>query len=232
NVDLAVDMFYTILYGVLDRSVPRAIPRHSRYPPWFTHEIISGLKLKNYYRKRWNQTKNRLYLDEFNRIRSLSKQCITTSHKRYLEKIENTLRSNPLNLWQYIHSKQGTTRIPGKVNYANIDYDYPVDIVNTFGKKFSSNFYPKPDYDIPDVISNNQSFNMQPVTTELLINIMSKFDSKFTCGDDLIPSFLVRDGRYVFATPLSIIINLSINESVFPKAWKRARITPVYKKGD
>lgn len=48
---------------------------------------------------------------------------------------------------------------------------------------------------------------------------------------DLIPSFLVRDSRPVLAKSIASLINLSIRTSIFPKRWKIARISPVFKKG-
>ena len=51
-------------------------------------------------------------------------------------------------------------------------------------------------------------------------------------GDDLLPSFLVKDLASVLCYPLKIIFNLSINSSKFPTVWKTTKVTPVFKKGD
>ena len=44
---------------------------------------------------------------------------------------------------------------------------------------------------------------------------MARFSYKFTSGDDLIPSFLIRDCRLVFAKPLPILFNLAIKTYTF-----------------
>ena len=61
---------------------------------------------------------------------------------------------------------------------------------------------------------------------------MARFPAKHTSGDDQIPSFIVHDVRFALVRPLLYIINLAISSSTFPSLWKRARITPVYKKDD
>lgn len=53
-----------------------------------------------------------------------------------------------------------------------------------------------------------------------------------TSGHDQIPSFLVKDCRYAFITPLLFIFNLILKTSVFPDVWKIARVCPVLKSGD
>ena len=73
---------------------------------------------------------------------------------------------------------------------------------------------------------------MPSVTEEQLVDIMSTFSNKMTAGDDQTPSFLIRDAKYILAKPLSILIYLAIRSSTCPDRWKRARITPVFKKGD
>lgn len=195
--------------------------------------ILSNLKLKEYYRKKWKATSCLNYYRQFDRLRALSKHLISTRHAEYLSRVENSLVSNPSNLWKYVNMKKGTSRIPGKLSYDGTPYSSPETIVNAFAKKFSATFPVNSSNMVPDkVFSNNFSFAMSPVSVNDLVEVMTKFKNNFTAGDDLIPSFLVRDARHVFAKPLKIIINLSVKSSVFPDAWKRARITPVFKKGD
>ena len=62
---------------------------------------------------------------------------------------------------------------------------------------------------------------------------MSKLSNKSTTDDDLFPSFVVKHTRCILAKPLSIIINLAIdNIATFPDGWKRTRVTLVFEKGD
>ena len=57
-------------------------------------------------------------------------------------------------------------------------------------------------------------------------------NSTKAAGCDRIPTKLIKDGASGLATPLSFLINCSLNESVFSTAEKLAKISPVYKSGD
>ena len=232
DVNDALTEFYRIFYNILDSSVPLYSLKKSSYPVWFNKQIIETLKMKNYYRKKWKKTSSAFYHIEFKRLRALAKQLIRSGHDNYLREIEQSIHSTPKNLWKYVRSKKGTTRIPGKITYNGNVSDDPQKIVDMFAEKFSNVYLSGANTGIPDIITNKLSFSMQPVTEEQLVEVISTLTNKLTFGEDLIPSFLVRDARFVLAKPLSIIINLAIKSSVFPDSWKCARITPIFKKGD
>lgn len=60
---------------------------------------------------------------------------------------------------------------------------------------------------------------------------MRKLKNSFTSGHDQIPSFLVKDCKYIFSRPLTKIFNLAISSSIFPDVWKIAKVTPIFKTG-
>ncbi|XP_063924575.1 uncharacterized protein LOC135138527 [Zophobas morio] len=116
----------------------------------------------------------------------------------------------------------------------DITYENPQDIVDAFGKLFSNMFLPGESESRDDVSASfsGPCFNLQLVSEDKVIEIMSTFSCKHTAGDDQIPSFLVHDARFALAKPLTFIINMAISKSIFPDRWKRARITPIFKKNE
>ena len=117
DVNTALDIFYNVLHKILDLSVPKYSPKMSNFPPWLSRSIISNLKLKESYRKKWKKYGNQFYFEEFKRLRVLCKQMINAAYASYLKKIEHELYVSPRDFWKYIQSKKGTSRIPGKISY-------------------------------------------------------------------------------------------------------------------
>ena len=232
DVNACVNLFYDKLYSILHSSVPQFHVVKSTYPSWFNKNLISTLKLKDYYRTKWNKTSSEFYHSEFKRLRAICKQLINSAYQAYLSSIEQSLYTCPQNMWKYAQAKKGTTRIPGKLSHNGNEYDHPQQIVDIFAENFSSMYKSKLDVSLTDVVTNNSSFIMQNVSEEEVLSVMSSFPNKLTAGDDLIPSFIIRDTRFALARPLTTIFNLAIKSSTFPDTWKIARITPVYKKGD
>ena len=108
-----------------------------------------------------------------------------------------------------------------------LPFSKPVDVVNGFANHFSTTYLADSAMDLSDLTNNILPLNFVSVEEQQLINIMAKFSNKFTAGDDLIPSFLIRGCRYVLTKPLSIIFNAAIESSFFPSVWKRAKICPI-----
>ena len=234
QVDEALNEFYRILYEALDKFVPTYRCCTSNFPPWFTFEIKSNLKTKEYFRKKWIKTRQLTYYDEFKRLRTLIKNLVKTAYEEYIDKVENNIKSNPSEFWKYVNLKQGCSRIPGTVTANDIVYNKPHDIVNAFATVFSDFFTDSSSFDPNnDKLHNNHpSITIGCITENDLISLMSKLQNKNNCGVDKIPDFLIKDCRFILAAPLSVIINLAIKTSTFPLLWKQTRIIPVHKKGD
>ena len=62
-----------------------------------------------------------------------------------MKKVEESIISNPTEIFNYMHMKKGTTRIPGKMFDGIKSYDSPQDIVNAFASIFSNTYLPKID---------------------------------------------------------------------------------------
>lgn len=234
DADHALAKFYEALTDKIDASTPKYTSRStaSQYPTWFSGSVISNLKHKEFYRRKWKATKSEFYFNEFRKLRVRCKAELRTLYLNYMRKVEDSIIANPKEVFNYIHSKRGTTRIPNSLILGDVCVDTPQGIVNAFADKFSS-IYHGPSYLCPDSLHcDSIPFSLTQVTEDEIIGIMSKFPNNFNAGDDLIPAFLLKDARFVLAKPLTFVINLSIETSTFPNLWKRARICPVFKKGD
>nr|XP_022912342.1 uncharacterized protein LOC111423334 [Onthophagus taurus] len=204
DVDEMLDLFYTSLYNLIEKSVPCTQQKQNNYPQWFSKEIIKNLKTKEYYRHKYRTTKQTFYLDHFIRMRSLVKEQIDAAYNSFWQHASDNLKHDPSDFWNFVRLKQGTSRIPSIVRDDVDEYTIPIDIVNAFDSYFSS-VYSDNSRDFTDAVPTLPMFNIHQVTEEEIIAVMRGFSSKLTAGEDQIPSFL---------------------------RWKSARITPVFKKGD
>ena len=235
DVDGAVDRFYSLLYGVLDESVPRRRRPVGRYPTWFTTEIMRNIKSKEYYRRRFDRTGLECYGREFRRLRSLTKTQIDEAYRVHLRTVEEELRMDPGSIFRFSNERKGVSRIPGIIKSDRGEHDNPQSIVAAFAELFLGVYRPRSlgsqacGWTTESCVP---SFSIGTVTESDVINAMAKLPNKFTAGDDHIPSFFVRDVRFVLAKPMASIINMAIRSATFPRRWKVARVVPVLKKGD
>lgn len=231
---MALEHFYNKLTHAFGLIIPtKRLCNVTRvYPVWFTSEIITNIKTKDYYRRKWMLSKKDIYWTEFRRLRTITKRQISAAHSNYLEQAQICIKSDVSHLWSYINHKRGRTRIPGTLYLDGGILDDPQSIVDSFAKLFSSTLA------TCNTTSTSPSFsylpNIQPsfVTEKYLLDIMAQFPNKFTSGDDYIPSFIVKNCRASLAKPLTILINLCLTLNIFPDRWKRSKIVPVFKKDD
>ena len=64
-----------------------------------------------------------------------------------------SVQRNPKEVFKFIHVKQGTARIPGKMHDEDITYESAEDIVNAFARVFSDIYRPSSDLSVSDIHS-------------------------------------------------------------------------------
>ena len=70
------------------------------------------------------------------------------------------------------------------------------------------------------------------ITPQDVIDALSKVDPSKACGPDLISPRLLKEALHELSVPLSTFFNLLLLKSYFPKDWKKANCTPIFKKAD
>ena len=76
------------------------------------------------------------------------------------------------------------------------------------------------------------TFNFSYVTVNELYNILVKLDAKKATGFDEIPSKFLQIGAAPLAVPIAHIVNLSIQQCIFPTVLKNAELAALVKKLD
>ena len=116
------------------------------------------------------------------------------------------------------------------------------DIANSFNEYFSNigpNLSEKIDMSGNDMTYNDylknpvhSRFSFSPVSEKETLNIISKLKIKKSYGIDGISNVLLKSIANEIIKPLTLIINQSLETGIFPDAFKTAKVTPIYKKGD
>ncbi|KAJ8976799.1 hypothetical protein NQ317_004349 [Molorchus minor] len=118
----------------------------------------------------------------------------------------STIAYNSQAFWSFVNSKNGTSRIPGKVTYQNTTYENPQDIVNAFGNYFKSVYISPENNDANNVIDssyfNHLNINVTNISEDEIFKAIKQLKNKMTSGADNIPSFLVKDCAGVLVVPL------------------------------
>jgi Reverse transcriptase (RNA-dependent DNA polymerase) len=234
DVDDALNRFYSLLYEIINKHVPRYPNFQRKYPPWFSKDIISKIKQKNKLFQKIKRFNLDFHKKQFQLLRKKIKTEIKFAYQQFVSESENSIIADPSKFWDFIHSKKGTSRIPGILQFNGVELNTPSGIVNGFANFFSSV------YSIPNsvincnevIVSNNPTINIDSFSEEEVAKALCKLKDKHTSGHDNIPSFFARDCAYVLAKPLQVIFNTALKTNTFPKLWKVSKVIPIFKSGE
>ncbi|XP_063923008.1 uncharacterized protein LOC135137316 [Zophobas morio] len=236
DVNVACDYFYSIIYDLLDRFIPKTpINTTTYYPVWYTPSIIGYIKRKRQLWKRYKKNKFDRVLSQINDLRRLIKKEIKVAYINFMVSAETNIKQDPKNVWAYINQKKNVSSIPGHVFNKGIELTDPQEIVNHFAIHFSDVFssdnicdsFPVCDRE-SDIVSVLHNF---VINTCDILDAVKKVSSNFTMGPDNVPAFLVKDCISCLCEPLCYLFNLIIAEAAYPNKWKSTKVIPVFKSG-
>nr|CAH7718732.1 unnamed protein product [Callosobruchus chinensis] len=239
DLNLGTEKFYSFIYNTLDIYVPKYLSHNRKYPPWFTSDIIRNIKRKAKLLRNFKHSGSISFLDEFKRLRSIIKAQLSSAYSNYLARVQASISNDPRCFWSYMHSKNKSSRIPGKLKLDDTIFDKPSTVVNGFAKFFESVFLAtsgsaKHNQEISLLKPYSNLFNVHfnDITEDEILAASSRLKNKFTSGPDRIPSFFVRDCINVLVKPLAKLFNLSVSTCTFPDIWKLSKVCPILKSGD
>lgn len=230
DVDKMVSEFYNIINSTVLKSVPLIRYKNSKYPIWYSQNLIQLIKEKYKYKTKYKKYGNAMDLQKFNELRKKIKYEQRANHNKYQESIEQSLKSNCKFFFAYTKARQETNSLPNTMKYKNNESDNPETIANLFADYFEEVYENDPNDNFTNSACDCDShFN---ISEENIINTIKSLDKNKNNSPDGIPSIFYINTAKEIAKPLSLIFNFSINSCKFPKTFKLSFVTPIYKSGE
>ena len=238
NVDSVVTVFYSELKNIIAQFVPVRKNINSKYPHWFSKSLIQLLSRKEKIRQKYRRYHNPRDEIEYKYLRNNCNKLFNQCYASYKQKLEDDIIKNPRSFWRFIKDKRGgNSSFPSELQLNGISSNNAASIADLFANHFSSVFTQNSNY------SNNKFLSTIPSNITDIINYiqfsesdilkqMQKLDPSKSAGPDGIPPVFIKRCSTSLTLPLQLIINRSLKSGEFPTEWKKARIVPIFKKGD
>jgi hypothetical protein len=120
--------------------------------------------------------------------------------------------------------QDGQSFLTNSVDKANLLNSYFNSVFTTYDSAPPSTPYPPP-------TSTPRLSNIQ-LTVANVTKALKSLVPKKACGPDGIPGMLLKSTAEVIAPSLCHLFNLSLSLGSVPASWKRANVTPVFKRDD
>lgn len=220
------------------------------FKPWITNELKSKLLRKNLlYRQTLNSPLNTKLKQKYITLRNEVTTLLRHAKADYFTKAFKSCH-NTSDIWKIVNQEildkpRLETKIPDMLrSYCDnsIVLEEHLEIANEFNNYFSKigkDLASKlPTVQRPNMrnyttnIPNTKSFALQNVTKTDVLNIIESISGKKSSGLDGISGKLLKVTAEKICSPLTDIINSSIDTGIVPLKMKSARVTPIFKKGD
>lgn len=244
NPDICTELFLKKLNTIIRNSTRtcKNNNKNRKRKPWITAGIVNSMnkrdtlfqeclknpnnyEIKNKYTAYRNKINNLVKKAKNNYIKSLIYSEQVTS-KTLWEGVNRITNKKIRNNTEIKFITKNTEKVTDKKEMANIYNKYYAHI----GSKLADQIEERP----PDLTKNKivDSFFITPTSESEIKNCISELKNNKAPGKDGFKSEIIKDLKDFISKPLCHIFNRSISTGIFPKLFKEAIITPLYKSGE
>ncbi|XP_008484612.1 uncharacterized protein LOC103521280, partial [Diaphorina citri] len=215
DVDVLVEDLSLAFHLGVNEFIPDKVIRPSRYPGWFSRELIYKLRLKErLHRKCKRAPYNLTFKDNFSSVRKQCKKLYARDLRKYHDRVESDLKANPKFFWRFAKLKYKGTH---EINIFDGNEVVPTEQVpNKFAEHFHSIYNTNSSASVRSACTSDDQ-SLGSVTLDLprveecdVILAAKELKSSFVCGvdDDL------KIGRHVAGADESRLLQNDINAIV------------------
>ena len=243
DIDLATENFNSNVLTVLNRHAPlieRRVPESS--PPWIDEVLLTAISERDYLKKVAARSKDPIDFARAKNKRNFVIKLKNRLKREYYQRVLMENRSNSRKLWRTLNeiapSDKKSNSSPNSLKNEGVEITDKKKMASVFNKFFATvgsklaetfHFYDTSHINTP---INPLQFNFSNVNMSVVQKIVSQLDTNKATGLDGITARSLKAGSPILSFYLAYLFNLSLTTGRVPKAWKKKRVTPVFKKGD
>jgi len=196
-----------------------------------TKATLKTMKKRN---KSWNAYRTLPSSVNYNQYKALrNKVCaqIKRDKARYQNSLIQNFRHRPKLFYGYMRNMQTVrSRIPNINKQDGTKTKTDQETASTLCEYFASTFVQEKDMEDEDSTADSDQLVIA-VSEDLVLKTLSRLKPDKSPGPDNMHPMLLRETAHCITQPLTWILQKSVEEGILPDDWKRANITPIFKKG-
>ena len=242
----AFDIFETILKEAIQICCPTVLKNRSKIPinPWFSPDLIKRRSEKEKLHRKARTNKSDENWEAYRTInKQYNKECRKAKNDYYAEQIDFA-KDNGKKLWALTNeitgrpTKKSKNGSIGPIEGCSNDIENATKI-NTFFATVAANLkdkIKKPKYSfkhyLPPKDEKTEELVLRKISKEKVEKIIENMKNKTSFSHDTMSNKQLKFIKEEILVPLTHLINISIECSYVPKAWKTAKMVPIFKSGD
>jgi hypothetical protein len=254
NPNKNYETLLTCITESMDKHLPLITNKYDKHKhkksPWITYGIIRSISYRDRLYKKLKQaspdsTNHLLLKCHLQRYNKMLNKTIRASKKLYFSYTFKKFANDSKNTWsaisEVLNKKPLKKEFPNLFNINNeqvFDKRIIADKFNEFfvniGPNLASKISANPTKSFKNYLRNPTSltFAFKQINENEILTIINNLSTKSSCGFDGLSTILLKFIKVEICSPLTLIINQSLNTGIFPDKLKIAKIIPIYKKDD
>ena len=239
DISDSAEYFSNLLLSTAKEYIPnRSVLIRPRDKPWMTNELRRLFRIRN---RLFNTFKKKRSIEnehKFREAKRIASIARDTAKQNYKLKLSNKLADPNISSKDYWHTAKQIYKakihsgIPTLVDN-NITYTTSLSKANLLNDFFASqqtipDMNNVPVLPIPLPVTDSSLTSVTASEAEIL-KILNSLDVKKATGPDGISNKLLKETSSTIANPLTRLANRSFHTGKFPKCWKKANISLIYK---
>ena len=173
---------------------------------------------------------------QYTRARAKVKNLLRKAKRNFEREIALQAKTNPKAFWshtrRYLKTKNGVAPLLADPKNNDSMKFADTEKANILLNQFSSVFTREPIGQIPtierrtDLVLSNLI-----ITDEMVCKELTHINVNKSCGPDELHPRLITELADLIAIPVALLYNTTLQQGILPNDWKRAFVTPIYKKG-
>jgi len=244
----AYDAFMSIFRDIFERAFPivytKPARKYIKHSQWLTKGLLKSSILKSKLLKNKLKYPSEDNINKYKRYATLYNKLIRIAKSTHFHEQIQLAKTDMKRTWKILKNSLNISdqknNLPSYFMHDNDMVTDKKDIAEQFNI-FFSNIGLKISEDVPHTIipyneylkdRNAHSIFLGPVTHQDIIDITLKFKSKTSIDFTNVSSKLMKATIHSTAHPLTHIINLSLENGIFPNEMKISKVIPVFKAGE
>ena len=200
--------------------------------PWISSEFLEAKRRRRVLEKAWRRSRSALDRSRLTKQAHLCNKLISKAKNNYYSSMVSENLKNPKKIWSAIN------RILHRFSKSPLpDHSSLTELSNTFGQFFKdkidvvrTSFNPSDAADSIFPQIKPPILNSFTDATEDEVTKIIDSSSTTSCNLDTVPTTLLKRHLDIPITPITQIINFSMQSGQFPKCFKTAHVKPLLKK--
>ncbi len=235
SVDANWDALKKHLLNMLEQYVP-AKYRSSRYNlPWLTQRLKRQIWRKRRLYNKARRSKKELDWAAYKKLKRHLKKAIKDAHSQYINSVltDALEEGNTKPFWSYVKSRRQDSSGVAPLKRDGILHTSSSDKAGILSEQFSSVFTVDKMDDIPPMSGGPYpKIDDLEITSNGIEKLLNRLVATKAPGPDCIPNRLLKELAAELAPALAALFNQSIQTGQLPADWRRANISPIFKKDD